>query len=165
MGKKIFLKIFLLVLTVAVMCFIFKMSAMEAEESAELSTSVGYTVGEIVVEGFDEMPQAEQAEYVDSIEHPLRKLAHFSEFAALGFLLVLDVAAFTAAKGLKRYVIAVILGLVYAATDERHQIMVSGRSCELRDLLIDTGGVVVGCAVASLIIALLVFFKGRKKKS
>ena len=111
------------------------------------------------------MPQAEQAEYVDSIEHPLRKLAHFSEFAALGFLLVLDVAAFTAAKGLKRYVIAVILGLVYAATDELHQIMVSGRSCELRDILIDTGGVVAGCAVASLIIALLVFVKGRKKKS
>lgn len=156
-------RVILVVLTITVMIFIFRMSAMEAEESAQLSTSVGYTVGEIVVEGFYEMPPVQQEEYVDSIEHPLRKLAHYSEFAALGFLLLLDVVAFTKLKGLKRLALSLVLGLIYAASDEAHQLLVSGRSGEIRDVLIDVGGVVSGCLIAFLIVIIVNAVKSKRE--
>ena len=111
-----------------------------------------------MVEGFAELPGEEQAEFAESIEHPLRKLAHFTEFAALGFLLIFDVYLFLKMSGWKRFLLALILGLVYAATDELHQRLVSGRSCELFDVLIDTGGVFTGCLIASLILLLYYYF-------
>lgn len=162
--RQMIVKILLIVLTILVMIFIFKMSAMEAEESSQLSTSVGYTVGEIVVEGFNEMPDAEQQQYVDGIEHPLRKLAHFSEFAALGFLLLLDVVAFTKFSEFKRFLIAVIMGLIYAASDELHQTLVSGRSCEFKDVMIDVSGVITGCIVATVMTALFIHLYYKKKE-
>ena len=161
--RQLIVRILLIVLTILVMIFIFKMSAMEAEESSQLSTSVGYTVGEIVIDGFNEMPDTEQQQYVDGIEHPLRKLAHFSEFAALGLLLLLDAAVFTKLSGFKRFLTAVVLGLIYAASDELHQTLVSGRSCELKDVMIDVGGVISGCIIASVFLALFShFYKHRK---
>ncbi len=160
--RQVMVRIILIVLTVMVMIFIFRMSSMEAAESSQLSTSVGYTVGEIVIDGFNEMPAGEQQQYVDGIEHPLRKLAHFSEFAALGFLLLFDILAFTKLSGAKRFLTAVILGLIYAATDEYHQTLVSGRSCELKDVMIDVSGVITGCIVATVLIML--FSRLRKNK-
>ena len=162
--RQVIVRILLIVLTAMVMFFIYRMSAMEAVESSQLSTSVGYTVGEMVIDGFDEMPAVEQQQYVDDIEHPLRKLAHFMEFTALGFLLLLDVVAFTGLAGLKRFVVAVVSGLLYAASDEYHQTLVCGRSCELKDVMIDVGGVISGCIVAMIVVALSMHFHKNKKK-
>lgn len=161
--RKILLgKALLLILTLAVMFFIFQMSAMNAENSSELSTSVGYTVGTLFVEGFDELPHEEQEEFALSIEHPLRKFAHFSEFAALGFLLLFDATVFFGIKGWKRFLCAFLCGMIYAATDELHQLVVSGRSGEIRDVAIDTGGVLAGCIVAYLIIAVACDLRDRR---
>ncbi|MBR1599559.1 MAG: VanZ family protein [Lachnospiraceae bacterium] len=164
MKIKMLYKIILCVMTVFMMAFIFRMSAMEADESSQLSTSVGYTIGGILVEGFEEMPADTQEEYVEEIEHPLRKLAHFTEFMVLGFLLLLDVFVFTKLNGVKRSVVALVLGLAYAASDELHQLLVSGRSCELRDVLIDVGGVVSGCVIASLVILIVRYARNRPAK-
>lgn len=154
----VMIRIILIILTIGIMVFIFTMSAMDAENSSALSTSVGYAVGEVVVEGFDELPPNEQAEFAESIEHPLRKLAHFTEFAALGFLLIFDVYLFLKMSGWKRFLIALIIGLIYAASDELHQRLVSGRSGEIFDVLIDTGGVFTGCLIASLILLVFSYF-------
>ena len=159
--KIIAVRIVLVILTALVMIFIYRMSAMDAENSSQLSTSVGYTVGQVVVEGFDELPSEVQGEYVESIEHPLRKLAHFTEFTALGFLLIFDILVFCRSNGAKRFLISLIIGLLYAASDEIHQIVVSGRSCEFKDVMIDTGGVLTGCVIASIIISVIHHIKYR----
>ena len=66
----------------------------------------------------------------------LRKLAHVTEYAVLGFLLA-RAAPLTAAFA---------LGLVYAVSDELHQAFVAGRHGAPRDIAIDALGVVVGLA-------------------
>ena len=45
-----------------------------------------------------------------------------------------------------------LAGTLYAMTDEIHQSFVPGRSCELRDMGIDSCGVLAGVLVVSLVI-------------
>lgn len=68
----------------------------------------------------------------------LRKGAHVAEFAVLGALL---------ARALRREPAAVLLGSLYAATDEVHQAFVAGRQASALDWVIDTVGVVAGAAL------------------
>jgi VanZ family protein len=69
----------------------------------------------------------------------LRKGAHLAEFAILGALLV---------RALRSAPLALLAGSAYAATDEVHQLFVSGRQGSPLDWLIDTIGVAVGVVLA-----------------
>jgi VanZ family protein len=65
----------------------------------------------------------------------LRKLAHLTEYAILGALLL---------RALSRPALAIVLGGLYAVSDEVHQHFVRGRHAAWYDVLIDTVGVSVG---------------------
>jgi VanZ like family len=64
-----------------------------------------------------------------------RNLAHVAEYAILGALLM---------RAVRREPLAVLLGSAYAATDEVHQMFVTGRQSSPLDWTIDTAGVVLG---------------------
>jgi VanZ family protein len=68
----------------------------------------------------------------------LRKLAHATEYAILGFLLL---------RALGSDWPAFALGMAYAATDELHQHFVPGRLGSPIDVAIDAAGVAVGVFV------------------
>jgi VanZ family protein len=68
----------------------------------------------------------------------LRKLAHGTEYAVLGFLLL---------RALGRERSALALGIAYAATDEIHQHFVAGRHGAPIDVAIDAIGVAIGIFV------------------
>jgi VanZ family protein len=70
----------------------------------------------------------------------LRKIAHLSEYAILGALL---------ARALSRPAVAVLVGGLYAVSDEVHQHFVRGRHAAWYDVLIDTIGVTIGVLVWS----------------
>jgi VanZ family protein len=65
----------------------------------------------------------------------LRKLAHLTEYAILGALLARAVGAAW---------IAILLGALYATSDEAHQHFVRGRHAAWYDVVIDTVGVTIG---------------------
>jgi VanZ family protein len=67
----------------------------------------------------------------------LRKLAHVSEYAVLGFLLARVVAVAP----------ALLIGVLYAVSDELHQTFVAGREGAPRDVAIDALGVAIGIFV------------------
>ena len=69
----------------------------------------------------------------------LRKIAHFMEFSALGLLLCW---LFGMLK--KRIYLPVLLGVAAACIDETIQFFVPGRGPELRDVWIDSCGVLAG---------------------
>ena len=97
------------------------------------------------------------------LEHVLRKLAHFSIFALEGFLLCLAVTEsfgnLSAGAPL-----SVIACTALAAANELHQIFSEGRSCEGRDVLIDSCGGLLGVAAAALLIWLLRRRKRARRK-
>ena len=65
----------------------------------------------------------------------LRKGAHATEYAILGFLLL---------RALGRELPSFLVGLAYAATDEFHQHFVRGRHASPVDVAIDAAGVAIG---------------------
>jgi len=65
----------------------------------------------------------------------LRKLAHATEYAILGALLL---------RAVRHEVPAFALGVAYAVSDELHQHFVSGRHAAPLDVAIDATGVAIG---------------------
>ena len=69
----------------------------------------------------------------------LRKLAHMAEYAILAALLL---------RACNRPAVVLVLGSLYAVSDEFHQTFVQGREGRARDVAIDVVGLVVGLLVA-----------------
>ena len=69
----------------------------------------------------------------------IRKLAHFTEYFILGII----VANFIKNIHKKPYY-AIIFCILYAISDEIHQIFVSGRAFQIKDILIDSLGILCG---------------------
>lgn len=73
------------------------------------------------------------------------KLAHLIEFAVFGFFLM---RAFSGSKNrlLRRHgwLLTILLGTIYAATDELHQRLVPGRSADVADWIADVLGILTG---------------------
>ena len=77
------------VLAVVAWCvLIFVMSAQPADESTELSMGVVWHIIGFIVPGYDQMSPADQLYWQQALDHPVRKTAHFLEYAVLGALML-----------------------------------------------------------------------------
>ena len=82
----------------------------------------------------------------DLLTFLVRKAAHISAYFILGILLFNLLKEY--GLGVKKMMfLSIAIAMLYACTDEVHQVFVSGRSGEVRDVLIDTGGAAVGVVV------------------
>ena len=84
-------------------------------------------------------------------ETVLRKLAHFSEFACLGFLFCLLFHTL----GSRSLSAPLLCGILAAMVDETIQLGVPGRSGAVIDVWIDTAGVTAGVAAALILLWLI----------
>lgn len=136
MNRINFKQIIFAVLSLACMVLIFCFSADNAEESTEKS--------DFFVKILESLPIAVR----DNLSFIVRKTAHFSVYALLGFLVS---GAFSGKQ--KFYTLSICF--LYACTDEIHQYFVVGRSCRFQDVMIDTTGAFSGILIFMLIIRLL----------
>ncbi|MGN1133514.1 MAG: VanZ family protein [Oscillospiraceae bacterium] len=127
---------------------IFMFSADNSDESSEKSQSIVNTICEMLIPEYDDFTGAERAKVVDKLEFWVRKTAHFTEYAVLGALCA---AALYGFKNKFRYPISVGFSFLYACSDEIHQLFVSGRTGQFRDVIIDTSGAVAGALIVFLI--------------
>jgi VanZ family protein len=86
------------------------------------------------------------------VDRPLRALAHMAAFGMLSGLILQALCA-NARPRLSRAALALVLTVLYAASDELHQSLVPNRSGRVQDVAIDTLGALVGLVVAWLILA------------
>ena len=157
------LKLILPVLTIAWCLFIFAMSATPAIKSSQLSGSGVELIAQTVVPDYNEKNISEQIEITETIHLIIRKLAHFTEFGILGVLLAADIFLWWAPPKILLLTISFLLGSIYAASDEFHQRFVPGRSCELRDALIDSAGVLCGVALSVFVITAITRISVKQK--
>lgn len=144
------------------MMFIFMMSQQNADTSTETSLRAGTLVAELVVPGYRDWTAAEQRALAMQIDYPVRKLAHASEYTVLGILYSLSVLSVSAVpKRRKLLCTAFPLGVLYAMSDEFHQLFVPGRAGRVSDVLIDSSGVLLGIAIVSLFMHIKQFLKTR----
>ena len=147
-------KIITIILVLLWMILVFYLSNQIADDSAELSGGLTKKVLQIL-HILDGKTIEEQA----IIETIFRKLAHFCLYTLGGILILLHINLYKITD--KNKVIAsLIIGTAYAITDELHQLFVPGRSGEIRDVCIDSLGIIIGII---LLFKFLKFIERRKK--
>ena len=80
---------------------------------------------------------------------PVRKIAHFLEYTVLGMLAYINFKDLTKKNTI---VISIVFSVLYAISDEIHQMFVPGRYCALLDMFIDACGATLGIILIHLII-------------
>ena len=139
-------KIILWILIILWMIIIFLFSSQNSEDSSKLSR--GFLRNFIL--WF--LPENINEDTVDFLEHILRKCAHMAEYAVLGVLISIQLRLYHVFEAeWKKIWSAVFLVMLYAATDEFHQLFVGGRSGQISDIFIDTCGGMAGAFVIYLI--------------
>ena len=145
MRKRKVLWIITIFWAVAIFCF----SAQPAEDSSKLSNSITQKI----IDGVSELQfdKSDKQEMMDTaVKVIVRKTAHFFLYFILGILVLALVRNYPVKTGYA-ILIALLICLLYAATDEFHQRFVQGRSCELRDMGIDGLGACLGFAMTYII--------------
>ena len=126
------------------MIIIFLLSNQKAQDSKQLSNSfITKTIINIYEIKHGKITEEKKIEIKENYSFIVRKAAHFTIYLVLGLLvsIVLTEKCFN----LKQIIIyGVLICMAYAITDEIHQIFVSGRSGEIRDIIVDTCGSTVG---------------------
>lgn len=150
----------MLVLTLAVVGFIFSNSVKSAPESSAQSD----TVVEVV------RPPAEAILPIMGVEPTrgtivsiVRTMAHGAEFALLGCLAFWTVWLWCQ-KSWVRAGVPPFFGIVIAITDEAIQLTSPGRAWQFEDLLVDGAGVLCGVLFAFLCILLIRSVQKRRAK-
>lgn len=141
-------------LLVLLYCVVFGFSAQDSEESGSLSLFLS----EKCVSFFRSLSGADWssikiAELAEYFEHPLRKLAHFAEYACMG-ILVYALWSQWLRRGRALYLLTVGWVFLSAALDELHQYFVPGRYASFADVLLDTLGGAFGMLFCLCVTAL-----------
>ena len=134
-----------------------------SDQDGETSGSLSHKVTEKIVIEFEEIAHKNwtdelRAAIIRYWENPVRKLAHFSEYAVLGICVFVLLIPWVTDRGWRekkiKWNLTVILWVFLSAcVDEWHQTFVSERCGNFLDVLLDTSG---GCF--GLCICLIVMF-------
>lgn len=131
-------KVILWLLVVLWMALIFCLSHQPATESNSLSTGITERVMAII-----ERVTSDIDFDVSNFNHIIRKNAHFFAYLVLG-ILVSNALKSNGLKGSNRFIIALLICILYAISDEVHQLFIPGRAGQVRDVIIDSAGAIVG---------------------
>ena len=130
---------------------IFGFSKQDGEESSGLS----YKAADIILTvcdkaGIIDCNENNRESMIEAVQFPIRKAAHMTEYAILAFLLYK-----TFIHKQNPLIKSFIFTALYACSDEFHQLFISGRAGQIRDVCIDSTG--------ALIMLLIIYFILKRK--
>lgn len=128
------------------MCLIFYFSSQTATESSGVSVSFTKKILSLFT---SDMSNEVAHKIAVSIDFFVRKMAHFTIFSVLGFL-VRNLMTYIFAT--QKITISIIICALYSISDEVHQIFVPGRACRVYDIAIDTIGAATGVFAFCLVL-------------
>ncbi len=151
-NKLVVHKTIIIIFTVLWMGVIFAFSSRPADVSAKDSHAIGMAIGAFIVPDFEQLSAEEQLAFAEKVDHPVRKTAHATEYAILGWLMFLLCSSWTGndRKGLRVVWLTLLpwlISTIYAASDEFHQTFVQGRSGQVSDVCLDSMGALVGVVI------------------
>ena len=153
--KNLILKriIFLFMLMVT-FYIIFNFSSQDGVESGNISKRVTEFVVEIISK-FKNMDITLKVHYIEKLHPIIRKIAHFSIYTVVGFSIMGFMCTFNI-RNIYKCFISIAIGVIYAITDEIHQIFTPGRGPSIIDVCIDSVGVLTGILI---MITLFIFLE------
>lgn len=138
---------------------VFFLSHQDAPESKK--TSSEFIISIVNFLDFDNsLNETELMNIAENMTFIVRKGAHFCAYAVFGALLYLLFGAYEVKK-IQQIIFSVGVSFLYACSDEYHQTFIKGRSGEVRDIVIDTLGALLGVLAIKLI---TIVIKKIKKK-
>ena len=145
-----------IILTIILISFIFCMSNQPANISKELSQNIENLLNSTPIIGniLSDMLNSSNSQFI------VRKLAHvilFCSLSILCFVVIYEIKKSAKISTLVSFSIA----FIYACIDEIHQLFIPGRGSQIRDVLIDSIGAIMGL----IFINLIFMIKNRIKES
>lgn len=134
------------VLTMATFITIFIFSNQNGEESG--ATSRGFT--KAIIEALPMtkyLDEGRKIEFIENIQIVVRKLAHFSIYTVLGINLMGFINTYDEVRRNDKILITIFVGVMYAVSDEFHQMFSGGRTPAIGDVCIDSLGVLFGLMI------------------
>ena len=124
------------------MVLIFFLSSQPAVSSNYLSKGITKLILEILGKILPIDVEISTADvYVSQLNHFIRKLAHFFSYMILGILIS---NGFKKSGSKRVFLFSFVICVIYAVSDELHQLFVPGRGCQLKDIIIDSAGSLSG---------------------
>lgn len=130
-----------LTLVILWMSLIFYLSHQPAVKSNGLSKGITEKIIEVVEKG---TPNVDVN--IRSFNHILRKNAHFFAYLVLG-IVVANALKSCGVSGYRAIGFTLLVCVLYAISDEIHQLFIPGRSGEVKDVIIDSAGSLAGIAL------------------
>lgn len=154
-------RIIFLILIIINCATIFHFSSQNGDISGNTSGTVIKKVLNIFSK-YKNLKEEEQIETIEKLQPFVRKMAHFSIYTLLGFNLM---GFFKTLKIQKKSKIALsaILGVLYAISDEIHQMFSAGRTARIFDVGVDTCGVIFGILIIIILSKIIQKEKQRGK--
>ena len=162
MNKNI-IRVILIVLLIATFVRIFCFSSQDGEESSAVSRKVTTAVTQNVKK-IQDMDSKERELTLNKIEHVIRKIAHFSIFTLVGILMMALMSTYDISKS-KQILVSILVGILYASSDELHQYFVPERTALFADVLIDTAGVCLGVLIVLMVLQIYIKIRKKRQKS
>ena len=159
--QKTWIRVVSTALVIGMMALIFCFSMQNADASDETSGGISRIVIGIFYPGYGGETPEKQTEIYDTVQHYVRKTAHFTEYLILGLLMRFCLLSWFGKRG---WLAAASWGAatLYAVTDEMHQLMIDGRSGQWTDVLLDSAGVLAGVLIAGAVIRRIEQKRGRE---
>lgn len=148
----IFKRILFLVMLLITFYIIFNFSSQDGEMSGSISKKVTEFVVEIISK-IKTMDLSTKIYYIEKLHPIIRKLAHFGVYTVVGFSVMGFMCTFDI-RNILKFFISFGIGVFYAITDEFHQSFIPGRGPSIKDVCIDSAGVLTGIF---MLIILIVF--------
>lgn len=134
-------KVIKFTLVVCCMLIIFMFSSDSGTASSKKSDSVIINLVEVISN--KKVNNKDRDKYIEKYVFPVRKCAHFTIYLILGILVISLLSEYRILNS-KTVLYTLLIVFLYACSDEFHQLFVSGRSSEIRDVLIDSSGGFIG---------------------
>jgi VanZ family protein len=145
------LKPFSFVPAILLMYMIYSFSA----DSGVVSSDLSYKVSEKIVVTVNNVMKLNLTDdeiynYKARINYPVRKAAHLTEYAVLAVAIAFPLYVY-GVRGIWLMVLAGSVCVTYAGLDEYHQSFIEGRGSSLKDVAIDSIGVIVGVIIVRVV--------------
>ena len=144
------IRVILIIALIGTFSIIFGFSNQDSKTSGGISQKVT----EFIIKFIPSIQQTEEnqkEEIIDRIESVIRKIAHFSIYTLVGFLLMSLMGTYKM-KEIDQIGTSLIIGVIYASTDEIHQAFIPGRGPQITDVMLDSLGVLTGIFIAILLL-------------
>lgn len=141
-------KVLKIILVLLWMMMIFLLSNEEAVQSSKKSD--GLIIRSVELFTGKSLSVRQKEKVLKYLVFPVRKCAHLSLYLVLGILVISLLREYMAINT-KLVLLSLLICFLYACSDEIHQLFVPGRSGEVRDVLIDTLGSILGVSFYYLV--------------